>query len=202
MDFMDKKELMFTLEKGVIFIPEKRRLISKGGRSIELSENSYRFLLLLLKGETDKQNLINQVWAEQRGSVSESSYYGQLYLLRKAFNLVGLPNSLIKTIPRKGVKYVGHVTSEVFHESVMSKLTDHSLPPTITCEEKEKKYTSTSTPAPAHTRRSTKMAKQLKATMCDWYQCRSWDIFVSLLAVLAMCWLTTLIFTIFFLLNK
>lgn len=42
------------------------------------------------------------------------------------------------------------------------------------------------------------MAKQLKATMCDWYQGRSWDIFVSLLAVLAMCWLTTLIFTIFF----
>lgn len=202
MDCMNKQDLMFILDKGVIFIPEKRRLISNGGRSIELSENSYRFLLLLLEGETDKQNLINQVWAEQRGSVSESSYYGQLYLLRRAFNLVGLPNSLIKTIPRKGVKYVGHVTSEVFHESVIGKLADHSLQPALTCEEKEKKYTSTSAPPSAHTARTTKMAKQLKATMCDWYQGRSWDIFVSLLAVLAMCWLTTLIFTIFFLLNK
>ncbi|CAJ0998333.1 hypothetical protein NVIRENTERO_03277 [Sodalis praecaptivus] len=200
MDCMNRQDLMFILDKGVVFIPEKRRLVSNGGRSIELSENSYRFLLLLLKGETDKQNLINQVWAEQRGSVSESSYYGQLYLLRKAFNLVGLPNSLIKTIPRKGVKYVGHVTSKVYQESLLMTLEDRAPAPTHTYEEKEKKYTST--PAPVHTGKTSRITKQLKATMCDWYQCRSWDIFVSLLAVLAMCWLTTLIFTIFFLLNK
>jgi DNA-binding winged helix-turn-helix (wHTH) protein len=67
----------FLLDKNVMFLPSKRRLVSEDNRVVELTENNYRFLSLLLTGETDKQAIIDFVWQEQNGSVSESSYYGQ-----------------------------------------------------------------------------------------------------------------------------
>lgn len=164
----NKENLVYTLDKGVRFIPAKRCLITLAGSVVELSENSYRLLLLLLEGETDKSNIINHVWAKQRGSVSESSYYGQLYLLRKSFRQVGLPGSLIKTIPRKGVKYVGFVKNEMFFE--MNK---NVLSPEI-------------------------MHSNIKSAISGWYQSRSWHLFVSVLAVIAVCWLTTLFFVFVF----
>lgn len=112
MNDVSKDDSIFILGDGIRFEPEKRCLINDFGTVINLPENSYRFLLLLLEGETDKQNIINQVWHEQRGSVSDSSYYGQIYMLRKSFDQIGLSSSLIKTIPRKGVKYMGSVLRE------------------------------------------------------------------------------------------
>lgn len=41
----------------------------------------------------------------------------------------------------------------------------------------------------------------LRKIMGEWYHSRSWNIFVSALAVLAMCWLTTLV-VVFFILWK
>ncbi|OMI72455.1 membrane protein [Escherichia coli N36410PS] len=40
-------------------------------------------------------------------------YYGQIYMLRKALDIAGLSSSLIKTIPRKGVRYLGKVEKHV-----------------------------------------------------------------------------------------
>nr|WP_315289639.1 transcriptional regulator [Serratia proteamaculans] len=203
MDCMDQENQMFTLDKGVQFIPAKRCLVATGGKVIELSENSYRFLLLLLKGETDKQNLINQVWAEQRGSVSESSYYGQLYLLRKAFSLAGLPNTLIKTIPRKGVKYVGYVACGEFHEPAPQRMAirieDHDIGNNTALEgsSQKKQERGSHTPPPTEIIEPQGLGK----IMGEWYHSRSWNIFVSALAVLAMCWLTTLV-VVFFILWK
>ncbi|QKJ88622.1 hypothetical protein PMPD1_3708 [Paramixta manurensis] len=192
---MDVKErFIFTLDKGVVFFPEKRCLVARDSTTVELSENSYRFLLLLLKGETDKQSLINQVWAEQRGSVSESSYYGQLYLLRRAFNQVGLPHSLIKTIPRKGVKYIGQATQSPYHEMVEpeEECTTLPVPPEMAIVEKM-------APPPSEAAPKDEGSSPLpKTVLKEWYHSNSWNIFVSALSVLAVCWLTTLILAVLF----
>ena len=107
---MEINEIVFRLEGTVLFSPAQRCLNGPNGSVVMLTENNLRFLQLLLNGVTEKEQIINQVWKEQRGAVSESSYYGQLYMLRKAFIQVGLKESLIHTIPRKGVRYTGSVS--------------------------------------------------------------------------------------------
>ncbi len=101
--------MRFTLEEIAIFSPSEHRLTGMDGSVAELTENNRRFLLLLLNGVTAKEKIMHAVWKEQRGVISESSYYGQLYMLRNAFSRVGLHKSLIRTIPRKGVQYVGRI---------------------------------------------------------------------------------------------
>lgn len=200
----EKEDVMFTLDKGVRFIPSKRCLIAAGGGVIGLSENNYRFLVLLLEGETDKQKIIKKVWHEQRGSVSESSYYGQLYLLRRAFNLVGLPHSLIKTIPRKGVKYIGYVASETVSDKAI--LDDIAEAEPFILEDDNANDNILDSVNSLKTKESADKhhleGKTLRSTMGSWYQTRSWNIFVTTLAVLAVCWLTTIIFFMILILNK
>ena len=196
------QDIIFTLDNGVIFVPSKRGLISDSDKIFELSENSYRFLLLLLQGETDKQNIIKKVWHEQRGSVSESSYYGQLYLLRQAFTFVGLSNTLIKTIPRRGVKYIGYVTS--------GKIAETELLERITSNDKNvvaenlgpinSPLPTAETPVDTEILHSESISNE--TSIDNWYQTRSWNIFVTTLAVLAVCWLTTIIFFMVVFLKK
>lgn len=197
MDYLYKEGIIFTLDKGVKFIPAKRCLVTQKGSTIELSENNYRLLFLLLKGETDKNNLINQVWIEQRGSVSESSYYGQLYLLRKSFRLADLSESLIKTIPRKGVKYVGYVSKESTSEGLddKSSVLDVTISDVSSLKNMKNKNSYISDPLHVEYKKS-------KKTTGEWYRSRSWNIFVSILAVIAVCWLTTLISVLYFLCIK
>lgn len=171
----EHNELIFFLDNGVQFLPEKRFLISLSGHVVNLSENSYRFLILLLDGENDKQKIINQIWHEQRGVVSDSSYYGQIYTLRKAFELVGLSGALIKTIPRRGVKYTGKVTVK----PLAVKEEQH---PVMAVEHEE-----VSLPA---VHEATSMAS-IKAVPKKPAKSR-FDHFISIMAILAVCWLTTL----------
>ncbi|WP_312629321.1 transcriptional regulator [Scandinavium sp.] len=186
---MDVKERpLYTLDKGVMFLPEKRCLMTHDGISVELSENSYRFLLQLLNGETDKQKIINEVWAEQKGSVSESSYYGQLYLLRRSFNEVGLSHSLIKTIPRKGVKYTGEVIKGTLVEG------EHPLPFPV----QEKSVTEVRFEGPGDEEKAAAKRGSSIRGKPEWYNSKSWNIFVFVLSVLAVCWLVTLTMAILF----
>lgn len=167
---MDVKEnFMFVLEDKVKFIPSKRCLIAEDGSTVELTDNSHRMLLLLLEGQTDKTEIINHVWIKQRGAVSDSSYYGQIYLLRKSFREAGLPENLIKTIPRKGVEYVGHASKMLEEELTGGSGTLKENSEDQQSEGKPKK-------------------------IVEWYNSRQWNVFVSLLAMLAVCWLTSLCF--------
>lgn len=184
----------FLLDKNVMFLPSKRRLVSEDNRVVELTENNYRFLSLLLTGETDKQAIIDFVWQEQNGSVSESSYYGQLYLLRKALTACGLAESLIKTIPRKGVRYTGTVKEVVIDSNTTSeKVVSETLSGAVEAESGQEEFHGKDEveirPAPVH------------RGSAEWYQSRSWNVFVSVLAVIAVCWITTLIFVFLFLLK-
>ena len=187
MNDVSKDDTIFILGDGIRFEPEKRCLINDFGTVINLPENSYRFLLLLLEGETDKQNIINQVWHEQRGSVSDSSYYGQIYMLRKSFEQIGLSSAFIKTIPRKGVKYMGSVLREKEFLSVsnseektpaLSLATSIGMGGALTSPLENIGYT--------HRKESSNSGK-------EWYHSRRWNVFISVLSLLAVCWISTLV---------
>ncbi|OFS10107.1 transcriptional regulator [Hafnia sp. HMSC23F03] len=196
MNDVSKDDSIFILGDGIRFEPEKRCLINDFGTVINLPENSYRFLLLLLEGETDKQNIINQVWHEQRGSVSDSSYYGQIYMLRKSFDQIGLSSSLIKTIPRKGVKYMGSVLRENKSKPDLATENRINVMPLATATGFTEELISPldSVGYPTHSEPS--------GTGKEWYHSRRWNIFISVLALLAVCWISTLIVIVIFFLAK
>ena len=83
---MDTK---FKLENGVEFSPSQRCLIASDGTILELTENSLRFLSLLLDGVTEKEKLIHQVWKEQSSRSrreSQDSSDGSIRTARSGFS--------------------------------------------------------------------------------------------------------------------
>ncbi|MDN0108340.1 hypothetical protein QVN76_15765 [Yersinia rochesterensis] len=183
---METNEIVFKLEGTVLFSPAQRCLNGPGGSVVMLTENNLRFLHLLLNGVTEKEQIINQVWKEQRGAVSESSYYGQLYMLRKAFIQVGLKESLIHTIPRKGVRYTGSVSQvtvgkysdEQQHNDDIQQIT--ALPDTS-------QVAAISLPAKS-------IAPQIPPAQGkhSFLQSNGWKKLISLLAFFSFCWLSFL----------
>jgi DNA-binding winged-HTH domains len=188
----DTESVVFILDNGVKFFPDRRYVMGSAGQIINLSENSYRFLTLLLKGETDKQNIINQVWHEQRGSVSDSSYYGQIYALRKSLDMAGISVSVIKTLPRRGVKYMGKV-------EIIQDIT--SVLPTISAQPEEPLTRPDNNPLSME---SSHLAQN--NTLYDTgknlsggsrVNSRHWNLMITILAIIAVCWLSTLVVAIF-----
>lgn len=196
-DDVSKDDTIFILGEGVRFEPKKRCLVNDFGTVINLPENSYRFLLLLLEGETNKQSIINQVWHEQRGSVSDSSYYGQIYMLRKSFDQIGLSSAFIKTIPRKGVKYMGDLLREKTRApDLAAESRDNIMPlttPVSFTEERDSPFDSIES--------NTEILQTGKQGK-EWYHSRSWNVFISILALLAVCWISTLIVIVIFFFAK
>ncbi|CNH98976.1 membrane protein [Yersinia aldovae] len=181
---MEINEIVFKLEGTVLFSPAQRCLNGPNGSVAILTENNLRFLQLLLNGVTEKEQIINQVWKEQRGAISESSYYGQLYMLRKAFVQVGLKESLIHTIPRKGVRYTGSVTQVTINQQ-----------PEIQQHSKEQKTMEPDThqvvvaSAPFN---NTVIPVSKRVVRQSFLQSYRWKKLISLLAFFSFCWLSFL----------
>ncbi|GKX56537.1 membrane protein [Leminorella grimontii] len=185
---MDTK---FKLENGVEFSPSQRCLIASDGTILELTENSLRFLSLLLDGVTEKEKLIHQVWKEQSGAISESSYYGQLYTLRKAFSQVGLRETLIRTIPRKGAQYVGKVTKVVAAEERAKIVqTAQSERPAVVFPLNG--AASVVERMPHENFRFGEREQSKEPARGRFFTQSRWNTFVSILAVVAVCWLSIL----------
>ncbi|WP_432322982.1 winged helix-turn-helix domain-containing protein [Yersinia enterocolitica] len=184
---METNEIVFKLEGTVLFSPAQRCLNGPDGSVVILTENNLRFLQLLLNGVTEKEQIINQVWKEQRGAVSESSYYGQLYMLRKAFLQVGLKESLIHTIPRKGVRYTGSVSKVTADKHPEEEQKNNTDTQQITAFSDIPQITTYSLPAEsivpqvnqAHSKQS-------------FLQSNGWKKLISLLAFFSFCWLSFL----------
>ena len=180
---MEKNDIVFKLEGSVLFSPTQRCLNGPDNKVAILTENNLRFLQLLLKGVTEKEQIINEVWKEQRGAVSESSYYGQLYMLRKAFVQVGLQESLIHTIPRKGVRYTGTVSQIPVCHKVEQQISDRStpiivnIPPTM--------------PVPLITKNVPTLVPQ-PPVKPSFLHSNHWKKMISLLAFFSFCWLSFL----------
>ncbi|EJI7421982.1 transcriptional regulator [Escherichia coli] len=199
---MSDDRFYFSLGQRVKFYPASRRITTSTGNVINLSENGYRFLLLLLQGESDKQHIINEVWREQKGSVSDSSYYGQIYMLRKALDIAGLSSSLIKTIPRKGVRYLGKVEKHVCENERGS---DEDCSSYTNGSEAREVNTDAHISGNDNSQEfSTEELLPIKHTdkNIEWYKTKQWSVFISVLTVLAVCWLTTLVFLVLLFLNQ
>ncbi|MFL4556652.1 transcriptional regulator [Yersinia kristensenii] len=183
---MEINEIVFKLEGTVLFSPAQRCLNGPGGSVVMLTENNLRFLQLLLNGVTEKEQIINQVWKEQRGAVSESSYYGQLYMLRKAFLQVGLKESLIHTIPRKGVRYTGSVSQVTVSNDSDEQQNNDDIQQITTLPELPQ-ITTYSLPVESVTPRV-----PLVNNKQSFLQSNGWKKLISLLAFFSFCWLSFL----------
>ncbi|CNI46986.1 MULTISPECIES: hypothetical protein [Yersinia] len=183
---METNEIVFKLEGTVLFSPTQRCLNGPDGSVVILTENNLRFLQLLLNGVTEKEQIINQVWKEQRGAVSESSYYGQLYMLRKAFLQVGLKESLIHTIPRKGVRYTGSVSQvSIGRKTDNAQKNDEADPTPATSESLQ----IATLPLPINSVATSVLDMSAKQSFL---QSNRWKKLISLLAFFSFCWLSFL----------
>ncbi|MBV8046132.1 MAG: hypothetical protein JO171_03205 [Paludibacterium sp.] len=97
---------MFVLEGQVLF-DRQRRHLSKQDVHVELKEHEARLLSALLDGIQDKREIITLLWGSRGVIVTENNYYKVVKGLRNAFEAVGLPADLLKTLPRVGVAFVG-----------------------------------------------------------------------------------------------
>ncbi|WP_145524531.1 winged helix-turn-helix domain-containing protein [Yersinia vastinensis] len=183
---METNEIVFKLEGTVLFSPTQRCLNGPDGSVVILTENNLRFLQLLLNGVTEKEQIINQVWKEQRGAVSESSYYGQLYMLRKAFLQVGLKESLIHTIPRKGVRYTGSVSQVSIGRKTDNAQNNDEADPTPATSESLQIAT---LPLPINSVATSVLDMSAKQSFL---QSNRWKKLISLLAFFSFCWLSFL----------
>jgi DNA-binding winged helix-turn-helix (wHTH) protein len=181
---MEVNEIVFKLEGTVVFSPAQRCLNGPNGSVAILTENNLRFLQLLLNGVTEKEQIINQVWKEQRGAISESSYYGQLYMLRKAFVQVGLKESLIHTIPRKGVRYIGSVSQVTLNQQPETQQYSNNQAPLVPDMHQVDLV--------AAAFNNTAILASEPVIKQNFLQSYRWKKLISLLAFFSFCWLSFL----------
>jgi DNA-binding winged helix-turn-helix (wHTH) protein len=102
---------IYVLEGRVRFDRQRRHLCTPQSL-VELKENEARLLLALLEGVQDKRQIIEILWESRGVIVTENNYYKVVRGLRNAFDAIGLPADLLKTLPRVGLAYVGHCHAE------------------------------------------------------------------------------------------
>ena len=83
--------------------------LSNGDLVTALAANETELLTLLMQGIATKQAVIEQVWESKGMVVTEGSYHQLVRALRLKLEEQGVPGSLIKTLPRLGLKFIGAV---------------------------------------------------------------------------------------------
>ena len=71
-------------------------------RIFEVTEKHKRLIICLLKGITQKNDIINVVWYEQGGMVSDNNYHQLIHKFRNLLSENNLPKAMLRTIPRHG----------------------------------------------------------------------------------------------------
>ena len=88
-----------------------RRELSRGAEPVPLEPQVFDLLVYLLKNRdrvTSKDDLIADVWGGR--IVSDSTLHSRINAVRKAIGDNGREQKLIRTIARKGIRFVGEVT--------------------------------------------------------------------------------------------
>ncbi|ELZ5940484.1 MULTISPECIES: winged helix-turn-helix domain-containing protein [Providencia] len=101
-----EQEPLIILSEYVVYNPLKRTL-SRGKKTINLSENESCLLKLLLNKTSSKREIMYEIWEKRGTIVTESSYYKLVRQLRLSFKKIELDENLIMTLPRVGILYTG-----------------------------------------------------------------------------------------------
>lgn len=99
----------------VSFLPDENRLepLGDGGVPVSLNVPVSRCLLLLISraGDTVSQNdFLHEVWESKGQFGNVNTYFQNIHLLRKALKTAGIKESVIKTIPKEGLRFTGRCT--------------------------------------------------------------------------------------------
>jgi TolB-like protein/tetratricopeptide (TPR) repeat protein len=101
-----------------------------GDRSIEVEPQVLDLLIYLLQNNDrviTKDDLINSVWGGR--IVSDTTLTSRIYAARKAIGDSGRNQNLIRTIARKGMRFVGHVRVEADDDEVSAVEPTPNQPP-------------------------------------------------------------------------
>jgi adenylate cyclase len=115
-----------------------RRELWRGAEQIALEPQVFDLLVYLVRNRdrvVSKDDLLAAVWG--RGIVSESTLTSRISAVRKAVGDSGEAQRLIRTIPRKGLRFVGAVQDEQKPAARLEALTepDRISPSGVVCDE-------------------------------------------------------------------
>jgi DNA-binding winged helix-turn-helix (wHTH) protein len=91
----------------------ERRELRRGGESVALEPQVFDLLVYLVRNRgrvVSKDDLIGGVWGGR--IVSDSALTTRLNAARKAVNDSGAEQRVIRTVPRRGVRFIGEVSEE------------------------------------------------------------------------------------------
>lgn len=97
---------------GKFSIQVEQCLLLRDGEPVPLSAKAFDTLLILVgrRGEVvDKQNLMEAIWPDT--AVEENNLTQVISTLRRVLGEDSLGRSYIETVPRRGYRFVGHVSS-------------------------------------------------------------------------------------------
>jgi DNA-binding winged helix-turn-helix (wHTH) protein len=104
----------------------ERRELRRGGEQVSLEPQVFDLLIYLIRNRdrvVSKDDLIKNIWGGR--IVSESTLTSRLNAARKAIGDSGALQQLIRTVPRRGIRFVG----EVGEEGGLSTAAEPSLAP-------------------------------------------------------------------------
>ncbi|MCC8960209.1 tetratricopeptide repeat protein [Bradyrhizobium sp. Pear77] len=105
-----RSEANMTFRFGDHVLDAARRELRRGSQHIAVEPQVFDLLVHLLQNHhrvVSKEELIDSVWAGR--SISDSTFTSQINAARRAIGDSGANQTLIRTLPRKGIRFVGSV---------------------------------------------------------------------------------------------
>src|SRR5262249_35743780 len=119
------------------------RILLRDGRLVELTPKEFDLLLVLVENRgrvVEKERMMQEIWPDT--AVEEGNLTTNISTLRKALQEGLDGRRYIQTVPRRGYRFVGHV-SEVVDNDAELTLRGHAKSHIVIEQEEEKKATST-----------------------------------------------------------
>ena len=102
-----------TFAFGDYVLDVERRELRRGGEPVAVEPQVFDLLVYLVRNRdrvVSKDDLIEAIWGGR--IVSDSAVTTRLNAVRKAIGDTGAAQRLIRTVPRRGVHFVGEVSEE------------------------------------------------------------------------------------------
>ncbi|WP_421671718.1 winged helix-turn-helix domain-containing protein [Rahnella sp. EDr1-12] len=113
-------------ENEILVLDVKKLIFKREKKEISLSKNQTRLIDFLIKGVTQKEELINLLWKSSPRKSIENSYNQLVFKTRAVLIDNGLPEDFLITIPRYGLcinkNYIsrniskGNIITEVYND--------------------------------------------------------------------------------------